>query len=106
MFVFARAADGSRMPLAVQRARVADLPLQYRLDDSLAISPQARLSQAAEVRIEARVSRSGNATPGARRSLRNERAGQDRRHAGRPAGSTRYTRKARSRRRGDGEAVR
>jgi cytochrome c-type biogenesis protein CcmH len=63
VFVFARAADGSRMPLAVQRARVADLPLQYRLDDSLAISPQARLSQAAEVRIEARVSRSGNATP-------------------------------------------
>lgn len=63
VFVFARAVDGSRMPLAVQRARVADLPLQFRLDDSLAISPQARLSDASEVRIEARISRSGDATP-------------------------------------------
>jgi cytochrome c-type biogenesis protein CcmH len=65
VFVFARPVDGSRMPLAVQRARVADLPLQFRLDDSLAISPQARLSAATEVRIEARISRSGDATPGA-----------------------------------------
>ena len=63
VFVFARAADGSRLPLAVQRARVADLPLQYKLDDSLAISPQARLSQASAVRIEARISRNGDATP-------------------------------------------
>jgi cytochrome c-type biogenesis protein CcmH len=63
VFVFARPVDGSRMPLAVQRARVADLPLQFRLDDSLAISPRARLSGAAEVRIEARISRSGDAMP-------------------------------------------
>jgi cytochrome c-type biogenesis protein CcmH len=65
VFVFARPVDGSRMPLAVQRARVADLPLHFRLDDSLAISPQARLSGATEVRIEARISRSGDATPAA-----------------------------------------
>ena len=65
VFVFARPVDGGRMPLAVQRARVADLPLQFRLDDSLAISPQAKLSDASEVRIEARVSRTGNATPSA-----------------------------------------
>lgn len=65
VFVFARATAGSRVPLAVQRARVADLPLQFRLDDSSAMSPQTKLSGAAEVRVEARVSRSGNATPAA-----------------------------------------
>lgn len=65
VFVFARPAQGGRMPLAVQRARVADLPLDFELDDSMAMSPQSRLSSAAEVRIEARVSRSGSATPAA-----------------------------------------
>lgn len=65
VFVFARPAQGGRMPLAVQRARVADLPLDFELDDSMAMSPQSRLSSAADVRIEARVSRSGSATPAA-----------------------------------------
>jgi cytochrome c-type biogenesis protein CcmH len=66
VFVFARPTDGSRMPLAVQRARAADLPLTFRLDDSLAMTPQARISNAKEVRVEALVSRRGvaNAAPG------------------------------------------
>ncbi len=63
VFVFARAAQGPRMPLAVQRVTVADLPFDFTLDDSLAMSPQARLSGATRVIVGARISRTGNATP-------------------------------------------
>jgi cytochrome c-type biogenesis protein CcmH len=68
IFIFARAfnADGSpgpRMPLAAQRARVADLPLEFALDDAQAISPESTISTAVAVRVEARITRSGNATP-------------------------------------------
>lgn len=63
VFVFARPVSGSRMPLAVVRARAGDLPLSFNLDDSLAMSPQAMLSQAKEVKLEVRVSRSGDAMP-------------------------------------------
>lgn len=65
VFVFARAVQGPRMPLALQRARVSELPLSFRLDDSSAMAPELKLSGATEVRIEARISRSGSATPAA-----------------------------------------
>jgi len=63
VFVFARAATGSRMPLAVRRARVADLPLDFSLDDSMAMRPDMPLSTAGQLIVGARVSKSGNATP-------------------------------------------
>ena len=68
VFIFARAAnaDGSpaaRMPLAAQRARVADLPLTFTLDDSQALRPEATISSVPSLRVEARISKSGNATP-------------------------------------------
>ena len=61
LFVFARAAEGSRAPLAIQRLRAADLPLSITLDDSHAMVPQMNLSSAARIVVGARISRSGNA---------------------------------------------
>lgn len=63
VFVFARAEQGPRMPLAILKLRGADLPARFRLDDSLAMAPQMRLSNFQRVIIGARVSRSGQATP-------------------------------------------
>ncbi len=61
LFVFARAAEGSRAPLAIQRLRAAALPLSITLDDSHAMVPQMNLSSAARIVVGARISRSGNA---------------------------------------------
>ncbi|HVE48573.1 MAG TPA: c-type cytochrome biogenesis protein CcmI [Casimicrobiaceae bacterium] len=63
VFVFARAVDGSRIPVAVVRGKVKDLPLAFSLDDSNAMTPANRLSTHGEVIVGARVSRSGLATP-------------------------------------------
>ena len=63
VFVFARAADGPRMPLAIVRRTVADLPFDFTLDDGSAMSPQMKLSGASRVVVGARISRSGSATP-------------------------------------------
>ncbi len=63
LFVFARAAEGPRMPLAILRKQVKDLPLTFTLDDSMAMTPTARLSSASRVVVGARISARGDATP-------------------------------------------
>lgn len=61
VFIFARAVDGPRMPLAAKRVRAGDLPLDFTLDDSQSVMPGANLSSAQQVRVEVRISKSGQA---------------------------------------------
>ncbi len=61
--VFARAEQGSRMPLAILKRSASELPLRFQLDDSNAMAPDAKLSGAPRVIVGARISRSGDAMP-------------------------------------------
>lgn len=63
VFVLARPAEGSKMPLAVVRTTVDKLPYSFTLDDSMAMAAGATISKHAKVVVVARVSRSGNAMP-------------------------------------------
>ena len=59
LFVFVQAEEGSRMPLAVMRVRVADLPIQFNFDDSMALPGGKKVSEFKVVSIEARVVKAG-----------------------------------------------
>jgi cytochrome c-type biogenesis protein CcmH len=61
LFIYARAAEDSPMPLAILRAKAADLPLNFTLDDSMAMVPGVSLSGVPKVVLIARISKSGNA---------------------------------------------
>jgi cytochrome c-type biogenesis protein CcmH len=63
VFVFARATSGPRMPLAITKIRVRDLPYRFAFDDTSAMMPDMKISAFPEIVIGARVSKSGSATP-------------------------------------------
>ncbi|MCC6534301.1 MAG: c-type cytochrome biogenesis protein CcmI [Burkholderiales bacterium] len=63
VFVFARAAEGPKMPLAIRRISVQELPYRFSLDDSTAMSAGMTISKFDRVVVGARVSRGGDAAP-------------------------------------------
>lgn len=63
VFVFARAASGPKMPLAIQRITVKDLPFHFELTDAMAMAPGMSIASFPDLVVGARVSKSGNATP-------------------------------------------
>jgi cytochrome c-type biogenesis protein CcmH len=63
VFIFARPAAGSRMPLALTSVQVKDLPAKFTLDDTMGMSPDFKLSSQSEVIVGARVSKTGQPMP-------------------------------------------
>jgi cytochrome c-type biogenesis protein CcmH len=60
VMVIARA-PGARMPVAIMRAKAADLPMRFILNDALAMTPDSLISNLNEATIEVRISKSGQA---------------------------------------------
>jgi cytochrome c-type biogenesis protein CcmH len=61
VLLFARAAEGPRMPLALVKRRVRDLPLEFVLDDEAAMMASMKLSSFDRVVIVARISKTASA---------------------------------------------
>jgi len=62
LFVFAKAAHGPPMPLAITRLTAAQLPARLTLTDAMGMVPGLTLSRFPQVVVGARISKSGNAT--------------------------------------------
>ncbi|MDR1076637.1 MAG: tetratricopeptide repeat protein [Xanthomonadaceae bacterium] len=61
LFVIARQADGSPMPVAVKRLPVGDFPVVVELSDNDGVMPALKLSEMDQFQILARISKSGEA---------------------------------------------
>lgn len=62
VFIYAQA-ENSKMPLAIVRKTVQELPTTVVLNDALAMMPENKLSNFKTVKLLARVSKSGNPMP-------------------------------------------
>lgn len=63
VFIYARAWQGPKMPLAIRKLKVSDLPIRIVLDKSMAMAPGMDLSSFPQVEIIARITGSGSAIP-------------------------------------------
>jgi cytochrome c-type biogenesis protein CcmH len=63
VFIYARPADGARMPVALLKKKASDLPMDFVLDDTNAMVQGMELSRLKQVVLVARISASGNVTP-------------------------------------------
>jgi cytochrome c-type biogenesis protein CcmH len=63
VYVFARAATGPPMPLAVVKRTVSDLPLQVVLDESMAMMAGLSIADFDQIIVTAKISETGLATP-------------------------------------------
>jgi cytochrome c-type biogenesis protein CcmH len=61
VFIYAQALSGPQMPLAIVRKQVSELPLTIQLTDAMAMMPTMKLSNFEQVKLLARISKSGNA---------------------------------------------
>ncbi len=61
LFVFAKAAAGPPMPLAIAKLTVAQLPASVTLTDAMSMMPNMRISAFAQIVVGARISKSGQA---------------------------------------------
>ena len=61
LFIYARAMNGPKMPLALVKMTAGDLPTTVTLDDSVSMMPSMTLSSMDQVEIIARISKSGQA---------------------------------------------
>ncbi|MGZ5008164.1 MAG: c-type cytochrome biogenesis protein CcmI [Methylobacter sp.] len=61
VFIYAQALSGPKMPLAIVRKQVSELPLTVSLTDAMAMMPNMKLSNFEQVKLLARISKSGAA---------------------------------------------
>ncbi len=63
VFIYAQALSGPKMPLAIIRKQARELPLSVSLTDAESMLPNMKLSSFKQVRLLARISKSGSAMP-------------------------------------------
>jgi cytochrome c-type biogenesis protein CcmH len=63
VFIYAQAMKGPKMPLAIVREQVKNLPVTVVLSDQQAMSPMMKLSSFGQVKLIARISKTGSAMP-------------------------------------------